>query len=395
MHPLEPRRLLSATLDHGWLTIRGTQGDDAIVVGDSSGDLIVSLKSRIFRFATTDVQLVIVYGGRGNDTIDCGHSSVSCFVRGEGGNDVIFGSAHDDTIIGGNGKDQIFGDDGDDLLVGNSGSDSLFGGGGQDTVFGVKGSDELHGDDGDDSLVGGRGNDIVFGDAGADRLSENNTNWVPDFGNCSNPNYYAGRNVGSLFFEPGPGLINLGRNDFKPIADGADTLWGGDGSDTVTYEQRQEALKISLDDQPNDGAPGEKDNVRSDIENIIGGASGDLIVGNDVGNVLEGGRQPLPKYGAPPVCRQYWTPDHGKDTIYGAGGNDTLNGQAGANLLFGGDGDDVLLADGNFTIDTLDGGAGDDTAQVDVPGPGGDTNDAHHLIEHVLEYPDLGDREPY
>ena len=90
-----------------------------------------------------------------------------------------------------------------------------------------------------------------------------------------------------------------------------------------------------------------KANIEPDIENIIGGNGNDLIVGGPGANTLEG--------------------DDGNDTIFGGGGNDTLVGDDGSNQLFGQDSNDSL--DGaNGVRDTLDGGAGSDTASRDTSG---------------------------
>ncbi len=67
------------------------------------------------------------------------------------------------------------------------------------------------------------------------------------------------------------------------------------------------------------------------IENAIGTAFGDLIIGNAIANNLQGGL--------------------GDDWLDGAGGNDILSGGGGNDTLIGGAGDDVI-----------DGGANDDTA---------------------------------
>jgi Ca2+-binding RTX toxin-like protein len=88
------------------------------------------------------------------------------------------------------------------------------------------------------------------------------------------------------------------------------------------------------------------------IENAIGSAFDDQIVGNDVANNLKGGE--------------------GNDTLLGAEGNDTLDGGAGNDTLLGAEGNDTLLGgEGNDTLDggagndTLDGGAGNDLYIVD------------------------------
>ena len=83
---------------------------------------------------------------------------------------------------------------------------------------------------------------------------------------------------------------------------------------------------VTLDDLANDGRPGETFNIRSTVENVIGGPGGDQIDGSS-----------------------------GANTLDGAGGNDTLNGLAGADTLIARDG----------APDLLSCGPGDDRAIVD------------------------------
>jgi Ca2+-binding RTX toxin-like protein len=76
----------------------------------------------------------------------------SIVVAGNGttGNDLILGTAGDDTLNG---------DDGDDCIVG---------GGGNDTLQGQKGNDIVLGQDGDDNLRGNQDTDICDGGPGTD-----------------------------------------------------------------------------------------------------------------------------------------------------------------------------------------------------------------------------------
>ena len=167
----------------------------------------------------------------------------------------------------------------------------------------------------------------------------------------------------------------------------ADTLSGGDGTDTVDYSQRVAALTVTLDDVQNDGEVGESDNVASDVENVIGGSAGDTLVGSGGPNVLDGrnGDDTLVGGGA-------------DDTLAGGVGNDTLSGGDGGDILTGADGDDALAGDdGNDSLsggggtDTLDGGAGGDAlsggAGIDTLN-GGDGDDwrrrrgRHRLRRH-------------
>ena len=53
---------------------------------------------------------------------------------------------------------------------------------------------------------------------------------------------------------------------------------GGPGTDSVDYGASTQPLTVTLgDDQANDGAGGEGDNVRPDIERVLGGLANDLL----------------------------------------------------------------------------------------------------------------------
>ena len=55
-------------------------------------------------------------------------TSAEDFVKGNQGNDTIYGGGGDDWLKGGQGDDMIYGNAGNDILVGGQGSDVLFGG---------------------------------------------------------------------------------------------------------------------------------------------------------------------------------------------------------------------------------------------------------------------------
>jgi Ca2+-binding RTX toxin-like protein len=311
----------------------GTDVD--VVIGGSAGDNITG------HGGSNDL-----YGGPGNDTLHGGNGNDRLFggdgndtLNGDGGNDTLDGGAGGDAINGGSGTDvadystrsapvnlsldgvandgeagegdnlgadveTLTGGTGDDTLTGNSSANTLNGGAGNDTLSGGGGNDVLSGSVGDDTLDGGAGNDTVDGGAGNDTL-------------------HGGDDNDTLTGDTGDDTLDGGN--------GADSLSGGDGTDTADYSARTSPLTISLDNGAGDGASGEKDNVRADVENVIGGSGADKITGDSAANVLHGGP-----------------------------GNDTLDGGAGDDALYGDAGDDRLLQGaGN---DTLSGGDGNDLA---------------------------------
>ena len=113
-----------------------------------------------------------------------------------------------------------------------------------ENVLGGSDGDQLVGSADDNALTGGAGNDSVQGGAGNDTL-------------------HGGT--------------------------GADTLAGGAGTDTADYGARAAPLTVTLDGGANDGETGENDNARADVENVIGGAGDDSLVGSAAANVLNAG----------------------------------------------------------------------------------------------------------
>lgn len=247
---LETRRLLTATLSGGVLTIIGTDKPDQIQFARGQGNFTVfettSGQTVQTQFNTADVQKIVIRSGDAGDLIIVGKLTIPC-----------------------------------DIYAGR-GTDTVSAGGGNDTIRGEGGNDYLFGSDGRDLLNGGLG---------------------------------------------------------------ADTMLGGGGKDTVDYNQRTANLTIGLGTAADDGEAGENDNVRTDIEVVIGGSGNDMISTNS-------GR-PVEFYGR-----------DGNDTLIGGSGNDLLDGGAGNDSLVGQGGNDLFQALDN-AIDTVSGGSGNDDGTFD------------------------------
>ncbi|MDO8210646.1 calcium-binding protein [Conexibacter sp. CPCC 206217] len=237
-------------------------------------------------------------------TARCAASGVETLVvrLGDGDDSSVNATAIQSYNYGGEGSDHIIGGSAYDWLDGGGGDDVLEAGDGDFNAFSAgPGNDTLVGGPGRDSMSGGDGNDLYLGGPGPDELQQ------------------------------GPGA-----DDFRG---GTDAVAGQPESvDYVTYQFARQPLTISLDDQPNDGAAGEGDNVRSDVERVLGGDVNDQITGNGRANVIDG----------------HW----GDDKVAGGGGDDQLRGSDGQDEIRGGDGADTL--DGGTGDDELVGEAGDD-----------------------------------
>lgn len=178
---LEDRRMLSATVSGGVLTVEGTSGNDQITVSLSSDGTTLTVseaKARrfgrsgkatttTFTLADTPVNSIVVNAGAGNDTVNLRGATrraelgIAATLNGGDGNDNLRGGSLADALNGGAG---------DDNLAGGAGNDTVNGGDGDDNLAGGAGDDLLNGDAGDDKIVGGAGIDALNGGADDDLL---------------------------------------------------------------------------------------------------------------------------------------------------------------------------------------------------------------------------------
>lgn len=296
-----------------------------------------------------------VSGGVGNDDLSGGAAPDT--LRGQSGRDTVNGNGGDDELFGNDvltflqpdNSNTLSGGDGNDTLEAANGGDVANGGIGRDTMLGAAGNDALDGGPDGDSLSGGDGNDALRGEAGNDTLGRPDQLGTPPIA----------RERGDDTFDGGAGddTLQAGVGSTGGDSD-RDTFSGGDGSDSVIYQQRSVALGISLDGQRNDGAAGEQDDVLPSVENVTAGTGPDTLTGSAAGNRLDGGGG-----------RDIVDGGDGADTLIGSSGDDDLRGAAGGDDVQGGTGEDFV--DGGAGNDILNGGGASDTVQS--RGGGSDT----------------------
>ncbi len=215
--------------------IRGLQSDDAIngglgndkifgeggndiVIGDAGNDILWGNAGDDLLYGQADNDRM--FGGEGNDVLSGGLGND--VLIGEAGNDILFGEAGIDTIIGVSGTNTMYGDDGNDRLLGGTGNDTMYGGNNDDRMHGRGGGDTIFGDAGIDFITGGAGNDTIDGGAGSD------TAW----GGAGNDFISGGTENDLLFGDAGTDTLNGDAgDDTLNGGDGADTLNGGAGDD--------------------------------------------------------------------------------------------------------------------------------------------------------------------
>jgi Ca2+-binding RTX toxin-like protein len=143
MQQLEDRRLLSATLVDGVLSVQGTDDADQIIVSLNTSDplatkLDVKLNDVVTSFDLATVTSMEISGGNGADLLKidetAGAITISAKLLGGNGKDVLVGGSGNDRLEGGNGKDALSGGLGDDTLIGGRGKDTLDGGEGTNVL---------------------------------------------------------------------------------------------------------------------------------------------------------------------------------------------------------------------------------------------------------------------
>ncbi len=244
-------------------------------------------------------------------------------ISGDGGDNVLNGTAAADVLSGLDGDDLLFGLDGDDLLLGGFGDDDLDGG---------AGADEMNGGAGDDFLVSGEGVDLIDGGLDFDTLSFagridamtlNITNgfWaaledgvkvadVTDVESVFGSQFADTFTVAADFFSDGESFINirgLGGNDVIEAL-------GALGDVTVRADYRGAFAGVVVDlglgtarsAGPNDAAGVGVDTLIQ-VTQVRGSAFGDQLIGSD-DDVFESFR-----------------PEAGNDFVDGRGGENRID----------------------------------------------------------------------
>jgi Ca2+-binding RTX toxin-like protein len=377
-------------------TINGDAGDDALTGGAGNDIFNGGAGTDLADYSSRASAVTVTIDNTANDGGTGETDNVKIDVEnatGGTGNDALIGYATANVLTGGPGQDSLDGDAGNDTLDGGVGSDVLAGAAGTDTVTyatrvdavtvaldGLAGDGEPGEDDtirnDVEAVTGGAGNDTLVGGALAETLS-------------------GGPGADTLRGEALADVLN--GDDGDDVLDGGaggDTHTGGTGFDTADYGARTATVTADLDGAADDGETSEADNVRPDVERLVGGAGDDTLTGNNATNVLAGGDgndlldpgrgaadQLLGGAGTDTVTYAARTlpvtadPDGNADdgeagdghtigtdveNLTGGSGNDRLTGTSAANTLNGGSGNDVL--DGGAGADLLLGGAGTDTA---------------------------------
>ncbi len=274
-------------------------------------------------------------------------------------------TAGNDTYVGTNGNDNADGSSGTDAMDGSDGNDRLVGGVGNDTLLGGKGLDLLIGGSGDDRLeAGSYGNytggwngstyvytgtfdahsEVLQGGDGADTLYGGYGSDILDGGGGAD-NIYGDYSANYASYATADQKLAM-FNDTILGGDGADTIYGGEGVDWIDAGPGADIATLGSGGGFLDGGEGnDRLNTSNGDDRIFGGAGDDIIGSYGYGS------------------------NGGSDTIDCGDGNDSVtlykySTTGGDDSVVGGNGNDTISFDKTLGSLTLDGGAGDDTISV-------------------------------
>jgi len=322
--------------------VNGNSGMDKIYGGGGFDTILGGVGDDTFRiYAMDSIEKidggagynVIMTGGYDSfETVDLRGMEVVNIHRLEGDNyyDTFYGSSGNDIIDGKGGADNLYGGDGDDILIGGAGSDKLYGGAGNDTVD-MSTEDASLTATADLSI-----NRITWSDGSYDTL-DSVENII---GSVNSDTITGDANNNILDGHAGDDEIWGGAgNDTLIGGAGTDILHGGLGNDTVDFSR--EALGRTIDLTTGLAyTSGGFTETFDDVENIIGTAADDIIIGDGGINILSG--------------------SSGDDAIDGGAGPDTAafsGNYVDYDISFATDGSvivtDINPLDGNDGVDRL------------------------------------------
>jgi Ca2+-binding RTX toxin-like protein len=237
----------------GDLYVRGSDATDIVQFLATQSPLATSLRLNAFAATLAVPGRVVVDAAGGNDYVLASAVSRPVEIYGGAGDDYLTGTAADDKLVGGPGRDRIYAAGGDNVVWGDDDpvaagladteanrqllaaagpgamaetlfADVLSTDGGRDAVYGGPGADQITTGGGDDWAHGGQGHDTLGGGAGHDRL----------IGGEGNDNLGGGEGHDVLVGGAGHDVLNA--------QGGHDVLIGGAGDDTLSGDAGRDLL---------------------------------------------------------------------------------------------------------------------------------------------------------
>jgi serralysin len=274
-------------------------------------------------------------------------------LEGRGGNDTLDGRGGADTMLGGFGNDSYYVDNGGDVVTenANEGLDTVYvllsytltanvetlvqqgsadlqgyGNASANTLIGNAGNNLLDGGGGGDGMLGGAGNDTYFVDNMSDGVVENANEGSNDtvFASVS---FTLGANVENLILQGGA-VQGFGNSQANVIYGNVvgNLLDGGGGVDLMVGGLGDDTYFV---DDPSDAA---FEVAGQGNDSVFTTANYGLAA--EVENLVMQGSANLQGYG-----------NNQANVLYGNAGNNLLNGAGGIDLMVGGAGNDTYFVD--------------------------------------------------
>ena len=364
-------------------SVSGGEGDDVLrvrgrrnhlTVSASDDAVNISLENHRTTGEGTDILIgrfnqVLLEGNHLDNAISTEEwTQGAVSIRGNRGDDTIWGTRFGDSIDGG---------DGDDVLLGFGGNDQLAGGHGDDLLDGGVGFDQL---------AGGRGDDILR--AIGQTILHEQLDARPVFETPVLIDNGALTPFSSVFTGSGTRMVPFESNPYDVTV--TDTGVSGYGEDTIEAAISEIIVEVNpaifftstAEEYDYDGwridasattlpiqITGSRDNDEiiggQGPSNLNGGEGDDLLTAGSGQATLDGGAGDDVIFGSEQADRidgsagnDYISSLGGDDFVYGGNGDDTAVGGFGNDSLSGGSGADVLL--GSAGHDRIRGGDGDD-----------------------------------
>ena len=342
------------------IVINGTAGNDQMSVDQTATSVNTNVNGMVSLNTVSKVQLVAISGLAGNDQILVGGAGVaSTSIDAGDGNDLVdaFLMTTAVSISGGEGDDRIFGGSGNDDISTGNGLNFAAGGLGNDNIMGGRDTDVfawLPGDGFDYISGGGAGLDYInaTGDAGTTNdfaVSRYYTGFRFNYNSDANQGYVA-EDIKEAYFRSGAGST----------ASGSVQDMNGVSVSRIQFEFSNAATATATVDgsmAANNYIVGVSPYVPTLID--IAGLTyqlrftGTATPANNSITLKGLGGDDIMK--ATPAAEAV-----ALITLDGGDGNDTLNADA---ILLGGAGNDTFIVP--YGINTIDGGTGFNTIQVD------------------------------
>ncbi len=366
--------MVSITGTTGDDLLTGTPGDD-FIYGDAGNDVIFGLSGNNTIDGGPGQDIMI--GGTGNDTYYV--DNANDVITDTGGKDLVITvvnyalSAGIEALtldpsagaISGSGNETA------NIITGNDSGNSLGGLGGNDTLVGGAGNDILNGGAGSDTMTGGQGNDIYLVDSATDHvIAGTGYNIVEAIASFVLPANVQELDLFGTLSISGTGnalnniiIGNSGANNLKGMGGddtidgglGADIMSGGAGNDTYYVDNTRDKIIEGTDPGIDVVISTVTYTLSANVEGL--GLSGTANI-NGTGNALD-------------------------NAIIGNTGNNTLDGGLGADLLIGGTGNDVYVVDQAGDVITENPGEGNDTIVTSTINIDLSTNANYANVENV------------